>query len=87
MRIGMTVQGLEQLAYSLALDWAEIIFGRLNARGEALPASWPGTLEEARTVVAAFSDDTLQVAEAEWLACRVQKKAVDMWVGFAETDG
>jgi hypothetical protein len=86
MRISMTVQGLEQLAYSLALDWAEIIFGRFNARGGALPTSWPGTLEEARDVVAAFSDDTLQVAEAEWLACRVQKKAADIWQGFAALD-
>jgi hypothetical protein len=86
MRTSITVQGLEQLAYSLALDWAEIIFGRLNARGGAVPGIWPGTIEEARSVVAAFSADTLPLEEAEWLACRVQKKALDIWTGFTTTE-
>jgi hypothetical protein len=75
---------LDQVAYSLGLDWAEETFRSLHARGIAIPDRWPGTIDEARALVSAFVGDTLDVGDREWLVYKTQTRAESLWPEFFE---
>jgi hypothetical protein len=70
------MQFIEHTASLLSHHWAERVYCRLLSRGvRKIPSQWPGTIDEAREVVAEFAD----AEEREDLASMVQRKASDVW--------
>jgi hypothetical protein len=59
--------------------WAERMLGRLRAQCLELPLIWPGTREQALTIVHALGDDTLTDRDQEWLVEVVQNGARTAW--------
>jgi|SwirhirootsSR3_FD_contig_31_22008155_length_298_multi_3_in_0_out_0_1 hypothetical protein len=69
------MQYIEHTASLLSHHWAERVYCRFLAGGNKIPRKWPGTIDEAREVVAEFAD----AEEREDLASAVQNKANDVW--------
>jgi hypothetical protein len=59
--------------------WAERMLGRLRASWLEVPLLWPGTHEQALTIVHALGDDGLTDEERESLAEVVQNGARLAW--------
>ena len=74
---------LEDLVSALAVSWAEQIMSRLRGWRRPLPHEWPGTIDEARRVVAKVRDPGIDAEQRERLAQRVQNRAVLFWLEFA----
>jgi hypothetical protein len=58
--------------------WAARTFSRLLSARQALPERWPGTIGEARRVVATFASRA-GVVDRELLATIVQRAAESSW--------
>jgi hypothetical protein len=66
--------------------WAERMLGRLRASWLEVPLVWPGTEEQALTIVHALGDESLSDAEREHLAEVVQNGARLAWRDMVDTD-
>jgi hypothetical protein len=64
--------------------WAERMLGRLQASWLEVPLVWPGTEEQALTIVHALGDESLSDAERESLAEVVQNGARLAWREMVE---
>jgi hypothetical protein len=69
------LQFIEHTASLLSHHWAERVYCRFLVGGSKIPSQFPGTIDEARQVVAEFAD----AEEREDLASMVQSKASDVW--------
>jgi hypothetical protein len=76
---------LENVASELAEQWAGSEFDRLHEAGE-VPEFWPGTLEQAREVAAAYVIDNFGRAAFEELSHLVLRRARAAWPGFVAQD-
>ena len=59
--------------------WAERMMTRLNASWLEVPLVWPGTREQALTIVQALGDESLSSRERDDLAELVQNGARRAW--------
>jgi hypothetical protein len=59
--------------------WAERMMGRLHASWLDVPLLWPGTHEQALTIVQALGDESLSAFERDHLAEFVQNGARLAW--------
>jgi hypothetical protein len=59
--------------------WAERMLERLQTHWVEVPLAWPGTREQAQTIVYALSDDSLSEVERERLVEVVQTGARLAW--------
>jgi hypothetical protein len=59
--------------------WAETMLRRLRDHWLEVPLLWPGTLDQALTIVHAFSDDSLEDVQRQHLADIVQSGARAAW--------
>jgi hypothetical protein len=59
--------------------WAEKMLGRLRASFLEVPLVWPGTLEQAATIVHALSQDSLSESQRTELTEVVQSGARAAW--------
>jgi len=73
---------LVQLAHFQALHWAELVFGSFVKRGQELPADWPGSIEQARLLVAIAAKGELEERSCEKLVDIVQHRARFLWQEF-----
>jgi len=58
--------------------WALRTLYRILSAGEAVHSTWPGTMEQARRLVAAFAD-RVGLTERETLAVKLQDTAALTW--------
>ena len=73
---------LVQLAHSQALYWTELVFGSFVKRGLELPPAWPGSIEQARLLVAVTLKGELEKQSCEKLVDIVQHRAEFLWQEF-----
>jgi hypothetical protein len=73
---------LVQLAHCQALYWTELVFGSFVKRGQELPADWPGSIEQARLLVAIAAHGALEEQRCEQLVDIVQHRARFLWQEF-----
>jgi len=59
--------------------WAEKMLGRLRASFLEVPLVWPGTHEQARTIVHALAEESLSESQRGELADVVQNGARAAW--------
>jgi hypothetical protein len=70
---------LEQKFADCGRRWAHQMLGRLRASWLEVPLVWPGTMEQALTIVHALGDESLGDGERESLAGVVQYGARRAW--------
>ena len=73
---------LEQLAHCQALYWAELVWPGFLSRGQDAPPDWPGSVEQARLLVAVSSNGSLETSHCEKLVDIVQHRARFLWQEF-----
>jgi hypothetical protein len=73
---------LEQLAHCQALYWAELVWSGFLTRGQEVPSDWPGSVEQARLLVAISSNGSLEKNHCEKLVDIVQHRARFLWQEF-----
>jgi hypothetical protein len=73
---------LVQLAHCQALYWTELVFGAFVKRGQELPADWPGSIEQARLLVAVAVNGEFEAGRYERLVDIVQHRARFLWQEF-----
>jgi hypothetical protein len=73
---------LVQLAHCQALYWTELVFGAFVKRGQELPTDWPGSVEQARLLVAVAANGELEEGHCERLVDIVQHRARFLWQEF-----
>ena len=73
---------LEQLAHCQALYWAELVWRDTLSRGQDVPSDWPGSVEQARLLVAISSNGSLEDNHCEKLVDIVQHRARFLWQEF-----
>jgi hypothetical protein len=73
---------LVQLAHCQALYWTELVFGAFVKRGQELPTDWPGSIEQARLLVAIASNGELEEGHCKRLVDIVQHRARFLWQEF-----
>jgi hypothetical protein len=76
--LGQDFDNLAERADDYGALWALRTLYRIVSAGEAVHASWPGTLEQARRLVAAFADRAA-FTEREKLALILQDTAALTW--------
>jgi hypothetical protein len=75
----MTMRDLDRKFEDRGRRWAERMLDRLQTHWLEVPLVWPGTREQAETIVHALSDDSLSAAEREHLVEVVQNGARHAW--------
>jgi hypothetical protein len=65
--------------------WARCMLHRLQEHWLEIPLVWPGTREQAETIVHAFTDETLADDDREHLVDVVEKGARVAWRDIART--
>ena len=73
---------LVQLAHCQALYWTELVFGSFVKRGLDLPADWPGSVAQARLLVAIAAKGEIEPRSCEQLVDIVQHRARFLWQEF-----
>jgi hypothetical protein len=73
---------LVQLAHCQALYWTELVLGSFLRRGQELPADWPGSIEQARLLVAIAVHGEMEQRSWEQLVNIVQHRAQFLWQEF-----
>jgi hypothetical protein len=73
---------LVQLAHHRALYWTELVFGSFRKRGQELPTDWPGSIEQARLLVAIEAKGEIEPRSCERLVDIVQHRARFLWQEF-----
>ena len=73
---------LEQLAHCQAVYWAELVWNGCVSRGGDLPKEWPGSVEQARLLVAIASNTAIDKGHFERLVDIVQHRARFLWREF-----
>jgi hypothetical protein len=71
-----------QLAHCQALYWTELVFGSFVKRGLDLPPDWPGSVEQARLLVAIAANGEIEPSNCERLVDIVQHRARFLWQEF-----
>ncbi|MET0595565.1 MAG: hypothetical protein ABW133_22900 [Polyangiaceae bacterium] len=71
-----------QLAHCQALYWAELVFDSFLKRGQDLPLDWPGSVEQARLLVAIAANGEIEERNRERLVDIVQHRATFLWKEF-----
>src|SRR5688572_615063 len=79
---GSLMDELVQHAHSQALYWTELVFGSFVKRGQDLPVDWPGSLEQARLLVAIAANGEIDETHCERLVDIVQHRARFLWQEF-----
>jgi hypothetical protein len=64
-------------------QWAHYMLNRLQRSLLAVPLVWPGTREQAETIVHAFTGDAMSEADREHLVEVVQNGARSAWQDLA----
>jgi hypothetical protein len=73
---------LEQLAHCQALYWAELVWTSFQTKGLEAPRDWPGSVGQARLLVAISSNGSLEQKHCEKLVDIVQHRARFLWQEF-----
>ena len=73
---------LVQIAHCQALYWTELVFGSFLKRGLELPVDWPGSVEQARLLVAIAANGEIEERSCEQLVDIVQHRARFLWQEF-----
>jgi hypothetical protein len=73
---------LVQLAHCQALHWTELVLGSFRKRGQELPADWPGSIEQARLLVAIAAKSEIEERSWEQVVDIVQHRARFLWQEF-----
>ncbi len=71
-----------QLAHCQALYWTELVFGTFLKTGQELPTEWPGSVEQARLLVAVAANGEIEEGHCEQLVDIVQHRARFLWQQF-----
>ena len=71
-----------QLAHCQALYWAELVFDSFQKRGQTWPVDWPGSIEQARLLVAVAANGEIEDRNFERLVDIVQHRARFLWHEF-----
>lgn len=67
--------------------WAHCMFHRLQDKWLDIPLVWPGTREQAETIVHAFTDELLAERDRQDLVEVVQRGARGAWRNITATAG
>jgi len=73
---------LEQLAHCQALYWAELVWSTFVSDGREAPPESPGSIEQARLLVAVSANGQLDRSHCERLVDIVQHRARFLWQEF-----
>ncbi|HMI83424.1 MAG TPA: hypothetical protein VK550_04975 [Polyangiaceae bacterium] len=73
---------LFQLAHFQALHWTELVYESFLRRGQELPPDWPGSVEQARLLVAIAANGEIEERSCERLVDIVQHRARFLWQEF-----
>ena len=71
-----------QLAHSHALYWTELVFGGFVKRGQELPREWPGSVGQARLIVAIATQGEIDERHCERMVDMVWQRARFLWQEF-----
>ena len=78
---------LEQFAHCQAASWTELVWKSFVSERRALPSEWPGSIEQARFLIAICANRDLDAGDSERLVEIIQQRARTLWQEFRSLAG